>query len=199
MIENHKFCTAIRGPKLNKEFEKFLQQLLLKDSCGIKPLNGSAIYAPSPTFNALFLIKHTMVHFLYEGIKIRHLLDWACLLKGEGESIDWKVVNHWCKRLNLDKFVELMNASVSRYIGLELACMGASLDYSNVDKFVQGLLYDDMAVYNNSYASIWHQRYAIVKNMLASRWKFSKIYRKSLLLELLKSSLYAIFEKHPKL
>ena len=199
MIENHKFCTSVRGPKLNKEFEKFLQQLLLKDDCGIKPLNDSAMYIPSPTFNTLFLIKHTMVHFLYEGIKMRHLLDWACLIKGEGENIDWAVVNHWCKRLSLDNFVALMNATVNRYLGLKLPCMGTAFDYSNVDRFVNELLYDDTAVYNNTYASIWHQRYAIVKNMVASRWKFSKIYKKSLVLELLKSSLYAIFEKQPKL
>lgn len=199
MIENHKFCTAIRGPKLNKEFEKFLQQLLIDDSFGIKPLNDSSIYIPSPTFSALFLIKHTMVHFLYEGIKIRHLLDWACLLKGEGESIDWEVVNHWCKRLHLDKFVEMMNATVNQYIGLALPCMGESFNYSNVDRFVRSVLYDDTAVYNTTHASIWHQRYAIVKNMMSSRWKFSKVYNKSLILELFKSSWYAMFEKQPKL
>lgn len=199
MIENHKFCTAIRGPKLNKEFEKFLQQLLIDDSFGIKPLNDSSIYIPSPTFSALFLIKHTMVHFLYEGIKIRHLLDWACLLKGEGESIDWEVVNHWCKRLHLDKFVEMMNATVNQYIGLALPCMGESFNYSNVDRFVRSVLYDDTAVYNTTHASIWHQRYAIVKNMMSSRWKFSKVYNKSLMLELFKSSWYAMFDKQPKL
>lgn len=199
MIENHKFCTSVRGPKLNKEFERFLQQLLVAEGYGITPLNESSMYNPSPTFNALFFIKHTMVHFLYEGIKLRHLLDWACLLKCEGENIDWEVVNHWCKRLHLDTFVAMMNGAVSRYIGLELPCMRESIDYSNVDRFVGELLYDDTAVYSNSYSSIWHQRYAIVKNMLASRWKFSKVYKKSLISELLKAAWYALFEKHPQL
>lgn len=199
MIENHKFCTSVRGPKLNKEFECFLQQLLVDEKYGTTPLNESAMYNPSPTFNALFLIKHTMVHFLYEGVKVRHLLDWACLLKCEGENIDWVLVNHWCKRLHLDNFVALMNGAVCRYIGLELSCMNGAIDYSNVDRFVEGLLYDNTAVYSNKYSSIWLQRYAIVKNMLASRWKFRKIYKKSLISELLKSSWYALFEKHPKL
>lgn len=199
MIENHKFCTSVRGPKLNKEFERFLQQLLVDEKYGITPLNESAMYNPSPTFNALFLIKHTMVHFLYEGIKVRHLLDWACLLKCEGENVDWKLVNYWCKRLHLDGFVALMNGAVCMRLGLELPCMCGAIDYSYIDRFVGGLLYDNMAVYSNNYSSIWHQRYAITKNMFASRWKFSKIYRKSLLAELLKSSWYAIFEKHPKL
>jgi hypothetical protein len=199
MIENHKFCTSVRGPKMNKQFEVFLQKLLAEEGYGIEPLNNSSIYIPSPTFNALFLIKHTMVHFLYEGIKIRHLLDWACLIKAEGENIDWKIVNEWCKKLHLNNFVDLMNATLSRYFGLELPCMRYPLDYSNVEKFVQSLLHEDTAVYNTTHASIWHQRYAIVKNMIDSRWKFSRIYRKSLLAELFKASWYAIFEKHPKL
>lgn len=197
MIENHKFCTSVRGPKVNKQFELFLQELLAKDD--VKQLADSAIYSPSPTFNALFLIKHTMVHFLYEGVKIRHLLDWACLVKAEGESIDWSIVDSWCKRLHLNNFVDLMNATVNRYLGLELSGSGKTFDGAAVDKFVQGMLYDDTAVYNNTHASIWHQRYAIVKNMVSSRWKFSKVYKKSLMLELLKSSWYALFEKHPKL
>lgn len=197
MIENHKFCTSVRGPKVNKQFEIFLRELLAKD--GVEQLVDSAIYSPSSTFNALFLIKHTMVHFLYEGIKMRHLLDWTCLVKAEGESIDWTIVDGWCKRLHLNNFVDLMNAAVSRYIGLELSGAGRTFDATTVDKFMQGMLYDDTAVYNNTHASIWHQRYAIVKNMISSRWKFSKVYKKSLILELLKSSWYAIFEKQPKL
>ena len=199
MIENHKFCTSVRGPKVNKEFELFLQGLLTKDGSGVELLSDSSIYTPSSTFNALFLIKHTMVHFLYEGVKIRHLLDWACLIKSEGENIDWEVVNYWCKRLHLDNFVDLMNAAVGRYIGIELSCAGKHFDESIVDRFLQGMLYDDTAVYNNTHASIWHQRYAIVKNMVSSRWKFSKVYKKSLILELFKSSWYAMFEKQPKL
>lgn len=199
MIENHKFCTSVRGPKINKQFEVFLQQLLDKETFGMTLIDNSSIYTPSPTFNALFLIKHSMVHFLYEGIKIRHLLDWAYLIKGDGENIDWEIVNEWCKKLHLNNFVDLMNATLSRYFGLELPCMRYPLDYSNIERFVQSLLYEDTAVYNTTHASIWHQRYAIVKNMIDSRWKFSRIYRKSLLAELFKASWYAIFEKHPKL
>ena len=199
MIENHKFCTSIRGPKINKQFEVFLQGLLTKENCGGELLNSSSIRIPSPTFNALFLIKHTMVHFLYEGIKIRHLLDWACLIKAEGENIDWTVVDQWCKQLHLNNFVSLMNATVCQYIGLKLSCVVKPVDNRNVDRFVRSMLYDDTAVYNNTHSSIWHQRCAIVKNMVASRWKFSEVYKKSLMLELLKSSWYAVFEKQPQL
>lgn len=198
MVENHKFCTAIRGPKVNKQFEIYLQQLLRAKDGGLTPLNDSSIYAPSPTFNALFLIRHTMVHFLYEGIKIRHILDWACFIKSEKDNIDWDTVWYWCKVLHLGNFVNLLNAAVNKYIGIDLDG-DVGQNNSNVERFMRSILYDDTAVYNNKYSSIWHQRYAIVKNMITSRWKFSEVYEKSLVLELLKSAIYAIFEKHPQL
>lgn len=198
MIENHKFCTPIRGPKINKRFEREIQQLL-DENDGLTLLDGGAIYSPSPTFNTIFLIKHSMVHFLYEGIKVRHILDWVCLVKHEGKNIDWSFVNYWCRLLHLVTFVDLMNAMANRYFGLELSYIGVAPDDKLVDRFVRSLLYDDTSVYNNTYPSIWHQRYEIAKNMLASRWKFRDVYNKSLILELMKSSIYAIFEKHPKL
>ncbi len=198
MIENHKFCTAIRGPKINKQFEIYLQQLLQSENGGLTQLNNSSIYTPSPTFNALFLIRHSMVHFLYEGIKIRHILDWACLIKSEKKNIDWDIVWHWCDLLHLGNFLDLLNATVGKYIGIDIECRHAQ-SAANIDKFMQGVLYDDTAVYNNAYATIWHQRYAIAKNMVTTRWKFSDVYKKSLILELLKTAMYALFEKHPKL
>lgn len=36
---------------------------------------------PPDLFNALFLTKHAQGHFLTEGIPLRHLCDWAILLK----------------------------------------------------------------------------------------------------------------------
>ena len=198
MIENHKFCTAIRGAKINKQFERYLQQLLHSENEGLTKLNNSSLFAPSPTFNALFLLRHTMVHFLYEGIKIRHILDWACLIKSEKDNINWDIVRHWCNLLDLEKFLDLLNATVSKYIGINIDSQHTQND-EHIDRFMHGILYDDMAVYNKSYPTIWHQRYAIAKNMIATRWKFSEVYKKSLTLELLKTTMYALFEKHPKL
>ena len=198
MIENHKFCSPIRGPKINKRFEREIQQLL-DEKGGLTLMDGGAIYAPSPTFNTIFLIKHSMVHFLYEGIKVRHILDWICLVKHEEKNIDWSFINYWCRLLNLATFVDLMNAMANRYFGLELSYIGVAPDDKLVDRFASSLLYDDTSVYNNTYPSIWHQRYAIARNMIATRWKFSEVYKKSLILELFKTAMYALFEKHPKL
>ena len=200
-IENHKFCTSIRGAKINKDFEKYLQQLLIDDKYGISQLNDYPIYYPSPTFNALFLIRHAMIHFLYEGIKIRHLLDWACFINHENDKIDWKACTYWCDKLNLSNFVLLLNKTIEKCIGLQLpSCpLKGSINDKNIDRFIENILYSDSSVYNRKHSSIWGQRYAIVKNIILNRWKFSQVYNKSLTIELLRASVSAIVERHPKL
>lgn len=199
IIENHKFCSAIRGPKVNKEFEKFIQHLLIANEYGITPLNEHSMYCPTPTFNALFFLKHTMVHFLYEGIKVRHLLDWACLINNETENINWEIIEKWCDLLSLRNFVSLLNETTNRYIGFDLHNINGTISDETIDTFISNTLYSDTAVYNHNHSSIWAQRYAIFKNIILNRWKFSQVYKKPLFLELIKSSSAAIFERHPKL
>ena len=74
-VENHRFCTAVRGSRRAKRFERHLQRLLVEGPLSCIP--ETALLVPPPDFNALFLAKHALSHFLTEGISLRHLCDWA--------------------------------------------------------------------------------------------------------------------------
>lgn len=197
MIENHKYCTPIRGCHINKDFEKYLQSQLA--STPFEYLKGSSIISPSPTFNALFLARHSLTHFLYEGINVRHIVDWACLLKHEQDNILWEEFYRWCELMNMKRFVNLMNSFACRHIGIEISNPQIQLRDKELGKFVDNMLYDTNSVYNRPNLSLWQQRWTIAKNMLSNYWKFSKIYKKSLLVELTKSGFALLFEKNPKL
>ena len=199
MIENHKFCSAIRGPKSNKEFEKFIQLLLIENEYGVSPLNKHSMYYPSPTFNALFILRHSMVHFLYEGIKVRHLLDWACLINKEKENINWGIVEDWCNRLNLHNFIAILNEITYKYLGIEPPIIYSTISDATIHTFITNTLYSKTSIYNQKHSSVWTQRYSILKNLILNKWKFDEVYQKSLFKELLKIGAAAIFEKHPKL
>ncbi len=62
MVENHAFCTAIRGSKDRKAFERHLQHLLATKPS--TPIDGSHLMRPCADFNALFLTAHGMGHFI---------------------------------------------------------------------------------------------------------------------------------------
>ncbi len=196
-VENHKFCTPIRGARVNKEFEIYLQELL-KD----KPqryLADSKIILPSATFNALFLTRHSMTHFLYEGITLRHIMDWALLLKTEQNNIDWKKVYEWCEKLNMVVFLNTLNSIVEEFFGVEINNPSIITNPKYSYRLLHSVLYENNSVYNRGNLSLWSQRWAIVCNMIAGHWKYSKIYQRSMLLELIKAAINVTFDKHPNL
>lgn len=120
MIENHQFCTPIKGPKKNKVFELKLQQVL-KDN-DIKSINGTNLLSPCPLFNALFLTIHSWRHFLDESIGLRHICDWIVLLTHYNKEIDWKrfidIVNARDKKMLL--FAKCISNIAHKYMGAPL-------------------------------------------------------------------------------
>ena len=197
MIENHKYCTPIRGSAINKKFEIYLQSLLATKS--FEYLGNSKIITPPPTFNALFIARHSLTHFLYEGISVRHLIDWAYLLKYEQNHIEWDEFYRWCDLMNMRRFVNVMNSFADQYIGVEITHSKVEFRDRELKKFVNSTLYDMSSVYNQPKTTLWRQRFTIAKNMFLYRWKYRDIYQKSLFLEWCKSLYGVFFEKHPKL
>ena len=197
MIENHRYCTPIRGGRTNKKFEQYIQGLLKAESC--EYLHNSVLIVPNATFNALFLARHSLTHFLYEGINMRQVIDWACMLKHEQDRIHWEDFYLWCKKMHMSRFVNLMNCFAHRYLGVKLFNSNVQLRDVELEQFVSNILYETNSVYNKPHLSLWQQRWAILKNMHSDRWKFNKVYQKCLLSECAKALYGVVFERNPKL
>ena len=88
MVENHYDFINVHHHKSNAEFEKILKDLGSDDTFGVE-LYGQKVYMPSPNLHALFLLKHSMMHFASEGITLRQLLDWGFFVKAHGKQVDW--------------------------------------------------------------------------------------------------------------
>lgn len=89
MVENHFDFINVHQNKSNAKMEEVLKSLGKDDSRSVY-VNGEKIYLPSPNLQALFLLKHTMLHFVLGEFSLRQLLDWAFFVKRHGEEVDWK-------------------------------------------------------------------------------------------------------------
>ncbi len=198
MVENHRFCTPIRGTKANKDFERYLRALLKKESN--QYLVDSHIIVPSATFTALFLARHSMTHFLYEGINMRHVVDWACFIHKNQNNINWGEVYRWGDKMHLTIFINTLNSIAEESLGIEINNPNVIVDNRYADRFLHSVINEsNSSVYNQESLSLWKQRCMIVKNMIAGYWKFPKVYKKSLLMEWVLAFWGVIFEKNPKL
>ena len=88
MVENHYDFINVHHHKSNAKIEMVLKELARDDSHKDE-INGERVYLPSPNLHALFLLKHTMMHFASEGITLRQLLDWGFFMAAHHKEIDW--------------------------------------------------------------------------------------------------------------
>ena len=147
MVENHAFCTAIRGSRNRKALERHLQHLL--DTKPNTPIEGTHLLRPCADFNALFLTAHSFGHFLTEGIKLRHILDWALLLRAEQDNIDWGSFYEWCDKMHYTRFVECLNLICEKYLGVN------AMAY-NRDSSAKSLSYDKEKMATRILKDVFH-------------------------------------------
>ena len=194
LIENHQFCVGIRGSRKLKAFERHLESIISK---GATYIADTKLIKPSADFNALFLTAHAMTHFLVEGIKLRHLCDWALLLAHEQDSIDWAEFYRWTDRMGYTLFANTMTAMAIEYLGVEVTNPNIQCD----SRYKERILEDMFCTGNifNRGLSTWCVRMLSIRNRVGSMWRFHKIYHKSLLGHLFRQVWGFLFERRPKL
>ena len=195
MVENHQFCVGVRGSRALKEFERHLEKII---SNGATKIEGGHLIKPSADFNALFITMHALTHFLVEGIKLRHILDWALLLRAEQERINWVEFYRWADRMHLTRFADAMTAISVEHFGLQITNPAIHTTSPYAELILRDTINNSDGLFNKGY-SAWKSRFLQIRNRLSFAWKYHKIYQKSLLVELTKSLFAFLFERHPKL
>ena len=89
MVENHYDFINVHQNKTNAKLEKVLKELGKDDTHSVE-LYGEKVYLPSANLQALFLLKHTMLHFVLGEFSLRQLLDWAFFVEKHEKEVDWK-------------------------------------------------------------------------------------------------------------
>ncbi len=196
LMENHRFFLPVRGSRRMKAFERHLWSVALRCKTGF--VSGTKLIVPSPDFNALFLTMHGLNHFLSEGIKLRHILDWALLLKSEQDNINWTEFYEWTDRMHMTRFADALTTISVKYFGLEIVNPAIHTTSPYADCILEDTLFKSEGLFNKGY-SAWKSRIMQVRNKFSYTWKYHKIYQKSVIIELMKSAFAFIFEKNPKL
>ena len=124
-VENHYDFLIVQTIKTNALLEPILKDLALDDSKSIE-VDGVKIYIPSPNLNALFLLRHMLMHFVAIGISIRHLLDWAFFWEKEGKGVDKRWLKEVVDRYHMSAFFNIINAICVHDLGFD-ACVFPSI------------------------------------------------------------------------
>lgn len=116
-IENHQFLTPFAGNRWGRHDERLLQSFL---SSPFPPICNTHLLSPSPEFTLLFCLYHARMHFMAEGISLRHLLDWYFFLSKEKSRLDWSVILKSLDKLRLHAFAELFTDACVHLFNMQM-------------------------------------------------------------------------------
>lgn len=169
MVENHRFIVAVRGGKKMKNLHRLLDNIARTEER--KPIFDTKIEMPSAMFNALFMMHHSLTHFLSEGIRLRHILDWALFVKREQNNFDWSRFYTLCEEYDMRAFADCVTAIAVDKLGLKITNSQIVADSRYMERVFNSIIEDDSAVFSQNVGA-WRKRLLLVRNLFASRWKY---------------------------
>ena len=189
-VENHaKFIDDV-SHKSNIRFEQILMSVLEKEECLQSPIDN--VLLPSPTFNALFLLRHTGEHFASNEITLRHVLDVGTFFQQYHSQIDWALVFKVYKEERMMRFFNAIATICVEYIGMDAACFTSDdkqyayqTDSALADSILSDI-FEKKDVLPMSTAGIdtiaKKLKYAIQKTRRwwHNRWKYQLVYNENL-------------------
>ena len=102
-----------------------------------KLLDYNSIYKPSTKFDSLFVLIHAANHYKTEGMAIRHVVDWALVLK----SCDYKWNEEWLRKYGLLPFARILNRIARECLGFDIPVNLCTCDDEIYQRVLNDILY----------------------------------------------------------
>lgn len=172
-IENHQYFTSARRGGTDLALHKYIVEAIGNGN-KLERLDGTEIYVLPVEAEGLFMLYHSLTHFLVEGINLRHFVDWACWIKTNQDKVEWKEFYSLCKRFRLDGFADVLNTIAVKYLGVELNDKRIFADSEFAERTIESALYDDTSIYNRGKGQ-WYQRLHVIGNAFRYSWKYRDV------------------------
>lgn len=179
-VENHQFCTPVRGNNAMKRLERTLRGLL----------EGCEEY-PGADFSALFMMEHAWAHFFEEALTLKQLCDWAVFRKACGGDVDWSLYEREAKACGFWHFSESMKRLADLLDGNR-----KEEELEDDDKRLLKDMLDEHSIKMNNG---WKTRMQLVKNYFAQSWKYRVFSNHSMPYTLCRTALGFVFDRNPKI
>lgn len=131
---------------LNREFSEAY------DTCIKEMMQGRTVWTLSPTLHMLYLICHSLKHFLHSGFGIRQVCDMVMMAEHYGEEIDWDYIQSRLKELRMDGFWNGLLEIGENYLDFSIEKAKYPLQHQEMDIDCKNLLLDLFAsgIYGHS-------------------------------------------------
>ncbi len=152
-------CGSRKIKRMNNELET-----LLDDSSQL--MDYSNIYKPSLSFDELFVLIHAANHYKTEGLAMRHIIDWALVLR----AIDYKWNEVKLHEYGLLRFARILNRIAREHLGFDIPEEMCQCDDATYNRVLQDILYPQYeAEHNISKGNLLIRKY---KRFTSRKWVY---------------------------
>lgn len=189
-VENHaKFIDDV-SHKSNIRFEETLMTTLEREVCGESPVDN--VLLPPPTFNALFLLRHTGEHFASNEITLRQVLDVGLFFTHHHGEVDWPFVFDVYQSERMLNFFNGIATICVEHLGMDAACFASAdgaFSYKHDVELADRILADIFTEKEHLQMSMVgidtfrkKLKYGIEKTLRwwHNRWKYQLVYNENL-------------------
>ncbi len=170
-VENHAHFLNVHEHRSLRGVESFLKEEALRAK--VVSLDGVNVYVPTPLMNAVFLPYHMISHFVYGGISMKQLVDWAVFLKRNGRIVNWSVVREVIEKAGCFELFRALNGLAVKHLYVEVECVP---NYGWDDALAERIWQDTLLPHKDiASRSVWVK----LKDFWALRWKYKLAYRES--------------------
>lgn len=118
-VENHRVLATLSSPQANRRLQQCIRQWHSDPSLWrTVEVEGCPVKMPPLEFDVVYVLMHAALHFLNEGIGMRHVCDWMCLLHTYSAVLDKKRVAELFQLFGLTRAARLMGAIAVEHLGL---------------------------------------------------------------------------------
>lgn len=141
-IENHRVLNTLNAPAANKRFQAEIDRWHRMGETRKLQVGDCMASVPPLTFDTVYILIHSVLHALNEGIGLRQICDWACLLHHHKDTLDKEAVRMLLREYGLEKAARIFGTVAVKYLGLPIECI--PLPYEPEDVPTGQWLMDDI-------------------------------------------------------
>ena len=175
-VENHQFCTPVRGNKEMKHLELVLRE-------NINNVN----------FNALFLMEHMWAHFFEDALCLKQLVDWLVFRHRFWNDVDEALFEKEARACGFYQFA----LSINQIADALLDC-NAKFHFEDnaTQRLWEQILSGGGSVEMNNG---WRTRFQLICNYFRNRWRYKEFCNHSAFFVLARTTFGFVFDKNPKI
>lgn len=186
-VENHAtFVNVVEFP-YSADVERFLE-----DQASMAPVSivgGANVYLPTVMMDAVFLPSHIAGHFVYGGLSLKQMVDWAVFVSRFGREIDWKTVERLSRTAGSFRFFRVLNGIIIDHFGVDAIC----LPPWDRDPEMEERVWKDFISFPPD--SVGGSKLHRAARYLSSRWKYKLVFRENFILTFFRRA-WASFRGH---